>query len=423
MVAVFFIALGIFLKIAHHKAMERNDIVSDAKKLQTELVEIRRDLHARAETGFDVGETLQYLEKQLLNLGYTPKRCGKAGLVASAGEKKGGKCFLLRADIDGLPIQEKTGASFACKRGNMHACGHDLHAAMLLGAAKLLKQREEQLCGEVRLLFQPAEEILEGAKDVIDNGVLKGVDGAAMIHVLTDVEMPVGTLIVSNQVSAPAADFFTITINGKGCHGSSPWNGIDALTAAAHILLALQEIAARELSIAQPAVLTIGSLQTQPAGNVISDKAVMKGTLRAFDEEVRKRVKERMEKIARQVANAFRARVRICYDGGCPTLVNDEKTAVFAHEQMQALLGKGKVFLSTAVGERDKAKSGGSEDFAYIAQKVPSVMMALAAGERKLGYGYPLHHPKTSFDEKALYVGCAAYAQIAIAYLEKFELS
>lgn len=408
------------LKITQAICMAKKDLLQAAKALQEELTAHRRYLHAHAETGFAVPKTTAYIRARLEEMGYTPQKCGKAGLTATVGKKKG-KVFLLRADIDGLPIQEKTGKKFACKYGNMHACGHDFHAAMLLGTARLLKAREESLNGTIKLLFQPAEELLQGAKNVLEGGVLQNpkVDGAMMLHVLTGVELPTGTVVVSSAgVSAPAADYFTVRVQGKSCHGSAPWNGVDALSAGAYILLALQEISARELSVAHPAVLTVGSLKTQEAGNVISDVAELNGTLRCFDEEVRAQIKTRLEEIAKNVAKAFRAKAKIFYGGGCPSLWNDEKLSVLAESSLKSLFGEKKVFASAALGGDTRAKSGGSEDFAYISRETPSVMLALAAGEPKKGYLYPLHHAKTDFDESVLPIGAAAYAQVATEFLK-----
>ena len=387
--------------------------LSEARKMQKQLVAWRRYLHENAEVGFELTKTTSFIENELKKLGYKPKNCGKAGVVATVG--KGARTFLLRADTDGLPIEEKTGKRFACKYGHMHACGHDMHAAMLLGAAKLLKERESDLKGQVKFLFQPAEEILEGAKNVMEAGVLKGVDGAMMFHVLTNVELPVGTIVIANGISAPAADYFTIQAKGKSCHGSTPWKGVDALTAAARILLALQDISARELVPATPFVLSVGSFHGGVAGNVIADCAFLKGTLRSFDEETRELVKKRIEEIAKGVAKTFHASANVIYEGGCPTLINDEKTSDFAERVGRDMLGKNVVFNSKTLGGDIKEKSGGSEDFAYISHEVPSVMAAIAAGETSKGYAYPLHHPKVDFDEDALCVGAAFYAKVAFA--------
>lgn len=394
------------------------EFIEEAKELQRELLEWRQYLHRHAETGFALEKTAAFIESELKKMGYTPQKCGRAALLAPLGQEKKGNVFLLRADMDGLPMKEKTGLPFACKTGNMHACGHDMHAAMLLGAAKLLKAREKELKGQLRLLFQPAEELLEGAKDVIETGALEEITGAMTLHVMTGVELPVGTAVVGAKgVGAPAADYFTIKIKGKSCHGSAPWNGVDALTAAAHSLLALQEISAREL-VPGAAILTVGKLNAGTAGNVIADFAEFTGTLRSFDEDTRRVVKKRLEEIVKNVAKAFRARAKVEYNGGCPTLWNDEKLSVFAEKEIKDLFGENYVYTSETLGGDAKRKSGGSEDFAYISQKVPSVMVAIAAGERGKGYEYPLHHPKVKFDENALYMGAAVYAHIAIRYLK-----
>lgn len=396
--------------------------LEDGKRLQNELVGHRRYLHEHAETGFAVENTLAYIKSVLQQYGYTPKKCGRAGLVATVG-RKSGKTILLRADIDGLPITEKTGLAYACTGGNMHACGHDLHTAMLLGAAKLLKAREKELKGRVKLLFQPAEELLEGAKDVIENGVLDDPkpNAAVMLHVLTGTPLPSGTAVVASGISAPAADFFHIRVQGKGCHGATPWKGVDALTVAARILLGLQELSARELPADSPAVLTIGKVETSGADNAIADGVTLKGTLRSFDEQSRKTVKKRMEQIAKNIAKAFRATAEVTYYGGCPTLANDEKLSAFTEKALGQVFDEGKIFSSKALGGDVKTSGGGSEDFAYITHKIPSVMVALSAGQQDKGYPYPLHHPKAAFDEGVLWVGGVIYATLAYAWLKDDE--
>ena len=392
-------------------------LLSEAEALQKHLVKLRREIHGYAETGFELTKTASFVKKQLESYGFETKNVGKCGVVADLGNEKAKSTFLLRADMDALPIREETGLSFAAKNGNMHACGHDMNTVMLLGAAKLLKERESLLQHRVRLMFQPAEELLQGARDMIENGVLHhpNVCGAMMLHVLTGTALPSGAVVVSSSgESAPAADYFTITVQGKGCHGSMPQNGVDALSAAAHIYMALQEITAREVSLSQPAILTIGSLQAGEAANVIPDTARMQGTMRTFDENVRARLKKRIVEISRAVASAFRAKATITFDSGCPTLKNHESISRQAHSALSAVLGADKVFTSQELSGGNRVSGGGSEDFAYISQKVPSVMIALSAGSVKEGYAYPLHHPKADFDESVLYVGSAIYATVGL---------
>jgi hippurate hydrolase len=328
--------------------------------------------------------------------------------------------------MDALPIREEAEVPFASENGRMHACGHDMHTSMLLGAARLLKQHEDEICGTIKLMFQPAEEIFEGSHNMIEAGVLKQpeVDAALMIHVMAGMPLPVGTVIVCDGgVSAPAGDYFTIRIQGKGCHGSMPNNGIDPVTVAAHIITALQEIHARELALSEEAVLTIGSIHGGAAANVIPDAVELAGTIRTYDEEVRSCIKTRMTEISQSVAAAFRATAEVSFGSGCPTLVNDADLSDCAVKYVRELLGTSKAFtagqLNALSGHQKAPKTAGSEDFAYVSHEVPSIMMALAAGQPDQGYCYPQHHPKVKFDESALAQGSAVYAYAAMRWLEE----
>lgn len=401
--------------------MTKEQILREAKALQEEIKSHRLWLHTHAETGFDLTETKPYVKSTLTEMGYTVQECGKAGLVTTVG-KPGGKVLLLRADMDALPIAEEADVDFACKNGRMHACGHDMHTAMLLGAAKILKAHESELGGMVKLMFQPAEEIFEGSKDMIASGVLENPrpDAALMIHVAAGMPLPAGTVVVSAPgVSAPAADYFTIRVHGKGCHGSAPQNGIDPLTAAAHILIALQEIHARELSASDEAVLTIGTFHAGEAGNVIPDTATMGGTIRTYDEKTRAYLKERMTAIAQSIAEAFRASAEVSFGSGCPTLVNDKDLSEKVTGYLKGLLGASHAFTTAELNGGKPARGGGSEDFAYVSHEVPSLMLALAAGEPSKGYPYPQHHPKVKFDESVLSTGAAVFVDCALQYLRE----
>ena len=405
--------------------MTSEKLLQEAEALRAQILAERRWLHENAETGFDLNKTHAFVKQELADMGYQPVDCGRAGIVALAGGKKPGKVFLLRADMDALPIQEESGVEFACKSGNMHACGHDLHTAMLLGAARLLKTHEAEIPGTVKLMFQPAEEIFEGSHDMIEAGLLENpkVDAALMIHVMAGMPFPAGTVIVSAPgVSAPAADYFEIKVRGKGCHGSMPNTGIDPLTAAAHILIGLQELQARELAMDDRAVLTIGTMNAGTAANVIPDSVTMGGSIRTFDEETRAMLKKRMAEIAGGIAQAFRAEADVAFGSGCPTLVNDRDLSACCETYVKELLGKGKAFsvaeLNAMSGGGSSSKSAGSEDFAYVSQEVPSIMLALASGQPEKGYGYPQHHPMVKFDESVLAGGSAVYAYTALRWLE-----
>ena len=393
------------------------DLIRQAEHLQDNLIRHRRWLHQHPGTGFDLSETREYVRQQLTAMGLSPVNCGKCGLMAEISGKPG-KTILLRADMDALPLQEETNEEFASTNGSMHACGHDCHTAMLLGAARLLLDNCDELNGTVKLMFQPAEEIFEGAKDMIAHGALDGADAAVMVHVTVGMPIPAGTVIVSAPgVTAPAADYFTINVQGKGCHGSTPQNGVDALTAAAHILIALQELHARELPAGSEAVLTIGKMTGGTAGNAIADTAQMEGTIRTYDEDTRAFLKSRIGDISQAIATAFRAEATIQFGSGCPTLKNDPQLCESFHQYLVELLGPQKALAASALSGGKPVRGCGSEDFAYVRQRIPSVMLALAAGEPRLGYQHPLHHPKVRIDENALTSGTAALAQIAIKYL------
>lgn len=407
--------------------MTSEHLLAEAGKYEENLIKDRRYLHSHPETGFDLSETLKYVKAELTAMGYEPQECGKAGLTVTAGGKKPGKVFLIRGDMDALPIKEEADVAFASDNGKMHACGHDMHAAMMLGAARLLKAHEDEINGTVKLMFQPAEEIFEGAKDMIDAGILKNpdVDAALMIHVAAGLPLPAGTVVVCDGgVSAPAADYFKIKVQGKGCHGSMPNAGVDPITVAAQIITALQEIHARELALSDEAVLTIGTIHAGLAANVIPDTVEMSGTIRTFDEDVRTLVKTRMEEIVKSIGTAFRADAQVIHGKGCPVLDNDADLSACTVRYLQELLGPQRAFTQgqlTARSDRKSPKVSGSEDFAYVSQEVPSIMLALAAGHPDKGYCFPQHHPKVKFDEEVLAQGSAVYVYTAMRWLEEHQ--
>lgn len=408
--------------------MKSKEILQEANNQSEKIIANRRYLHTHAETGFDLTETISYVKNELISMGCTPVDCGKSGIVTLIGGQKNGKTFLLRADMDALPIEEEADVTFRSQTGKMHACGHDMHTSMLLGAARILKAHESEIEGTIKLMFQPAEEIFEGSSDMIQSGLLKNpdVDAALMIHVMAGLPFEPGTVVISSPgVSAPAADYFEIRIQGKGCHGSMPNTGVDPINVAAHILIALQEINARELALMDKAVLTIGTINAGVAANVIPDTAVMGGTLRTYDEDVRDTIKTRMSEIVSGIASTFRAEAEVVFGSGCPTLVNDQSLSSCAENYLKELLGQEKAFTSEQLqamsGPGKSSKTAGSEDFAYVSHEVPSIMIALAAGQPEKGYCYPQHHPKVKFDETALSTGSAVYAYTAMKWLEEHK--
>ena len=400
--------------------MVAQDLLQEAKQLQPELLQCRRTIHRHPETGFDLQETKALVKRQLTEMGYSPQECGKCGLVALAGGKKKGRTILIRADMDALPIEEAAEVEYRSETpGRMHGCGHDMHTAMLLGAAKLLKAHEDELAGTVKLMFQPAEELFQGADDMIGAGVLENphVDAAVMIHVVPGLPLPSGIVLVPGAGTGMAScQQYRIVVKGKGGHGAMPHVSVDPITAAAHIHLALQEISSRELGPDEFGVFTTGMFRAGDASNIIPDTAEMRGTIRTADLAVNEKIKTRIREIAQGVGGAMRTEVSVDFFDFCPPMLADGALSECGLGYMKELLGDGAMSMAALGGPK---VGGGSEDFAFVSCKVPTVGMFLSAGSPKEGYAYSQHHPKVTFDDSILYRGSAAYAYFAARWLEE----
>ncbi len=388
-------------------------IIQKARQIQDTLVTHRRKLHQMPELDLDLPETKAYVMDQLLALGLTPLEVGKSGLSVTIGRGEINKTVLLRGDMDGLPLKEEASVPFQSTNGRMHACGHDLHTAMLLGAARLLSEMASEIPGTVKLMFQPGEETLRGAQDMIDHGILENVDAAMMLHVFTGVPAPSGCFILPEPGPTTAAsDWFEIQIQGKGGHGAMPERAVDPLNIAAHTHLALQSLNSRELAATDPVVVTVGKMAGGETANVIPDTALLVGTVRTFDEETRDYVEDRLTALAKGVATTFRGEARVDYRRGCPSVITDETTLEILRASLLGRFDEGQVLDFSTLSKGGKLM--GSEDFAFVTQRVPSVMMGLTAGNALEGYTFPHHHPRTLFDESALAFGTAAYVGFAL---------
>ena len=400
--------------------MVAQDLLQEAKQLQPELLQCRRTIHRHPETGFDLQETKALVKRHLTEMGYTPQECGKCGLVALAGGKKKGRTILIRADMDALPIEEEAEVEYRSETpGRMHGCGHDMHTAMLLGAARLLKAHEDELAGTVKLMFQPAEELFQGADDMIGAGVLENphVDAAVMIHVVPGLPLPSGIVLVPGAGTGMAScQQYRIVVKGKGGHGAMPHVSVDPITAAAHIHLALQEISSRELGPDEFGVFTTGMFRAGDASNIIPDTAEMRGTIRTADLAVNEKIKTRIREIAQGVGGAMRTEVTVDFFDFCPPMLADGALSECGLGYMKELLGDGAMSMAALGGPK---VGGGSEDFAFVSCKVPTVGMFLSAGSPEEGYAYSQHHPKVTFDDSILYRGSAAYAYFAARWLEE----
>lgn len=382
-----------------------------ALELKDETIANRRHIHKNAETGLDLPKTKAYVMKKLTEYGLEPKDCGY-GVTATLG--KGGKVLLLRADMDALPMSEESGEEFACPTGKeAHTCGHDFHAAMLLTAAKMLKEKEDTLEGTIKFMFQPAEETFEGSKNMIENGILENppVDAALAYHVSPG-KMPIGLFMYNDKDTMMySVDGFKITIHGKGSHGAYPHVGVDPINIGVHIHLALQELIARESDPTHSCVLTIGQFTGGTAANIIPETAVLQGTIRTNKPEARELLVRRMKEVAEKTAAVYNGTVDIEMISEVPPLICNPKLTDEVVGYMQELGIPG---LTPYPG----ISASASEDFAVIAEKVPSTFMYLSAGYLDERGQYPAHHPKAQFNEDVCPIGAACLAHCASQWLK-----
>ena len=382
-----------------------------ALELKDETIANRRHIHKNAETGLDLPKTKAYVMEKLTEYGLEPKDCGY-GVTATLG--KGGKVLLLRADMDALPMPEESGEEFACPTGKeAHTCGHDFHAAMLLTAAKMLKEKEDTLEGTIKFMFQPAEETFEGSKNMIENGILENppVDAALAYHVSPG-KMPIGLFMYNDKDTMMySVDGFKITIHGKGSHGAYPHVGIDPINIGVHIHLALQELIARESDPTHSCVLTIGQFAGGTAANIIPETAVLQGTIRTNKPEARELLVRRMKEVAEKTAAVYNGTVDIEMISEVPPLICNPKLTDEVVGYMQELGIPG---LTPYPG----ISASASEDFASIAEKVPSTFMYLSAGYLDERGQYPAHHPKAQFNEDVCPIGAACLAHCASQWLK-----
>ena len=385
-----------------------NLYLQEAYALQPQLIQWRRKLHQIPETGTDLPQTMAYIREQLDEMGipyqYHPSiSCIEATLGS------GSKCFLLRSDVDAIPIPEETNLPFRSTNGCMHGCGHDLHGTILLGAAKLLKQHESELTGTVKLLFQSGEEVFQGASAAVGAGVLENpkVDAAFAMHVIA--MLPMG-LVMTGKEAMASVDGFKITLKGHGGHGSMPETSIDPINAAVQVYLALQSLIAREIGGTEEAVLTIGQLTAGDTANVIPERAVLQGTLRTFAPAVRDRLCQRIREVVAGVSTTYRCQWEYEVLSACPSVITDDAVTASIKKSIQSVIPKFHIL--------GGAHGMGSEDFAEIAQRVPSAYFMLGAGPADESKRLGQHNPKIEFNEDVLPIGAAIYAQAATDWLK-----
>ncbi|MBD5150544.1 MAG: amidohydrolase [Oscillibacter sp.] len=380
-----------------------------ALELREETVANRRWFHANAEVGLHMPKAQAYVMERLTEYGLAPRACGE-GVAATLG--KGGRVLLLRADMDALPMPEESGEPFACPTGTeAHACGHDFHPAMLLTAARMLKEHEDELAGTVRLMFQPAEETFEGAGNMIEHGILEGVDAALAFHVSPG-RMPVGLFMYnSGGTMMYSVDGFRITVRGRGSHGAYPQNAIDPINIAVHIYLGLEALIAREVDPGKACVLTIGNFSAGSAANIIPDTALLQGTIRTNDKAGRELLVRRMKEVAVRTAEVYGGSAEVEMISEVPPLICD---AGLTDEMVGYMTEQDIPGLTPVPG----ISASASEDFASVAELVPTAYMYLSAGFPDERGDAPAHNPKVRFNEDVCPIGAASLAHCAVRWLE-----
>lgn len=389
------------------------NFIKQAKLIKEDLLNYRRTIHSNPEVGDKLPKTKAFVMDKLREFGYEPIEICESGIVATIEGNKSSKTFLLRADMDALPMKEDTNCDFKSNNGCMHSCGHDMHTAMLLGAAKLLKQNQDQIEGTVKLVFQPDEEGFTGAKKMINAGVLENpkVNAAMAMHVHSGT--PSNVVLYGLGTSIAGCNRFRIVVKGTGCHGAMPETGIDPINIAAHIYLSLQEITSREIPSTKPAVLTIGKFVGGDAPNIIPKEVIMEGTIRSLDKELGQFIFNRVNDIVKSTAKMFRGEAELIELSSVPPLANDTNLAKELGSYVKDLVGEKGVVEFEGGGM-------GSEDFASYSYEVPSVYFMLGAGTKQENplYGEPMHNNKVVFNEDIMVTGAAMHAYCAIKWLK-----
>ena len=379
------------------------DPVLEAKKIEKEIISWRRDFHMYPELKYEEERTSKIVEEHLREWGYRIKRVG-TGIIADIGE--GEKTIALRADMDALPIQEENDVPYKSRiPGKMHACGHDAHTAMLLGAGKIISEHIDEFNGRVRLVFQPAEEGGNGALKMIEGGALEGVNAIFGFHVWMD--LPSGVIGIREGPFLAGAGIFSGELIGKGGHGASPHETKDPVPALAELILAYQTIVSRNVDPIETGVVSVTSVHAGTTFNVIPETAEFKGTFRFFKPEIGELIKRRIDEIAKGIATAHNMKYELKIDELTPPTINDPEMARFAR----------KVAEKYGLKHGEVPPTMGAEDFAFYLQKVPGAFLALGIRNEEKGIIHPHHHPKFDVDEDVLHLGTAMEVSLALEFL------
>ena len=385
--------------------MTINELLEENKDY---IINLRREFHQNPEASFKEYNTSKRIKEELDKMGIEYIPCASTGVVATIKGNHPGKTVALRGDIDALSVQELNTVDYKSQvPGMMHACGHDGHASMLLGAAKILSQLKDEIYGTVKLFFQPAEEIGEGANAMIKDGALEGVDSVFGIHLWSSIG--VGNISVQEGPRMASADWFKISVTGKGGHGSAPHECIDALVVASSIVMNLQNIVSRQVNPLDTLVLSIGMLNAGSRFNVIAENASMEGTTRCFNPELRKQLPTMMKSIINNIATAYGAKASLDYNFLLPPTINDKNCSAIAENAASKIVGKNGVIKFE--------KITGSEDFSFYLDKAPGALAFVGCRNEEKSACYSHHSGNFNIDEDALAIGTNLYVQYALDYL------
>jgi amidohydrolase len=391
------------------------DIIKKTEEAEKYIIKCRRDLHQIPEIGLNLPKTSAYVSNELKNMGIEfRENVGVSGIVGLIRGSKEGKTIALRADMDALPIKEETGLPFASGNGNMHACGHDAHAAILLGVSKILSENKDKIKGNVKLIFQPAEEGPGGAKPMLSEGAFENpkVDAILGLHVGNLMQgLKKGSIVVSYDSMMACLDRFRLKLIGKGCHGAYPETGVDPVVMTGNFLTVLQTIVSREIAATDNAVVTVGKIHGGQAYNIIPNYVELEGTVRAVHQSVREYLADRLEGIAKGISEAMRGTYEFDYTFGYPPLVNDEEfTKSFVSSAKKIMPEEDIITLKKPVM--------GGEDMAYFLNEVPGTFFFVNNPQEVEGQCYPHHNSKFDIDESVLLRAAALLVQGTLDFLD-----
>ncbi len=387
---------------------------SDIDELVPDLVATRRDFHEHPELAFEEVRTSSIVAQRLRALGVEVQtgiaKTGVVGLLRGGVSGPDAKTLAIRADMDALPIHELNAIEYRSQvDGKMHACGHDGHTAIALAVADILSKRRTELKGDIKFIFQPAEESVGGAKPMVDEGAMEGVDHVIGLHLISHYQL--GRVGVRAGTVFASADKFTLTVRGKGGHAAMPEGSIDPIVIAAYITTALQTLISRQTSPFSPAVVTIGTIHAGTAFNIIPETVEMQGTMRAFTPEHREFLLRRIQDITSGIATSMGGSCEIETYGGCPPCTNDPKITELVRKAATAAVGEG------AVDDGEDVMTTGSDDMAFFLNSAPGCYFIVGAHNEAKGAKYPHHHPRFNIDEDALPIGVEVLSRAALEIL------